>query len=303
MFPSPKKGTREDYFSDDGGEFLSDDETSISYDSVRRREVDIIEECEHSFINDFGFCEDCGMRMEVSDSTFKNEVGYSEFHSKTAEIVTYDEVFSLTIPQEVKEKSIALLNQKGTMSTRSLIHKQEIFIAVMRAYLKLIAEGKEYDIPYDESLLLKEIGLKLKHRTQISNYLSGLAKTSLPIAEDANIQIIVISPVQYISRDCEKNKLSDHTERIKTFAKRIIEKDRLGYILQDNPKHMSLAFIKLYLEKVRRKNSAKFGKANSISDGMLKTKMDVILSVIEEYDLKDELFKPKSKSKKMEVAE
>lgn len=278
MSTSFKKGSQSDYFGDDGGEYLSEEEEE--------------EECEHSYVSESGFCEECGMKMEVSENTFKSDVEFSEFHSKATEVVTYDEVFSLTLPQEVKDKSMALLNSKGTFSSRDLIHKQEIFIAVMLTFIKLISDGKEFEIPYDESLLLKELGLKLKHRTQISNLLSGLSKNSLPIAQDANVQIVIIPPTHYIPRDCKFNKIPELSEKIKAFAKKIIDCDRLGYILQDNPKHMSLAFIKIYLENIKKKACNKFSKANSISEGILKTKIETILSIIEKYDaLKDILKK------------
>lgn len=246
------------------------------------------DDCQHLHIDSNGFCEECGIKLEVCDTTFKVDYSFSECHTRQSESVNYeDEISHLhSVPPIIKKNALLILNEKGSHSTRSSKHKQEIYIALITSHAELIARGIPIDGAFDEEIIIKELNLKSKHKNKCINSLIGVSENPLAFCEGLESNIVVVNPLDFIREECRINEMLEEFPQIERFVNIVLSSDSMMYILQENPKHIATAFIKIYFERIKKKQIPRSPSSKKgVSEAIIKKKIDIILGIIAENHL------------------
>lgn len=241
--------------------------------------------CPHIDTNEYGQCYQCGMYITCTNDVMKVDGENISSYVVLQSTVSYEEIKNLTcISEELKALALDILQEYGKGSTRESIHRQEMFAAIYNAFVQKISKGEV--IPFDPQEVAHELGLSTREYNSATRSLTGIAKEEklLKLCKNMDSCNFAISPMIYIEDLCEKNKLSNHRDKICDLMRKILIIDRdynQRRLLSRKPKNVALALLKMYITSTPNViYPHKFSTFNKISDNVLKTEIAKIKEAI-----------------------
>lgn len=239
-----------------------------------------MDSCSHDYIIE-GVCNRCGLEVyATSNGTFIDMSStYSNCHSymdsNTVQPFESD-LRGLTIPEDVKTLVITLANSCPRETHRMGVRRQQLFSYIYLAYLQL-------GYKFDPEKLRQEMNMNQREVNMALRIISGTSSIEIPLpmineAEPISAPVVVISPIIYLEDICQDNKIEEHYDKIFTFSKELLDKNRI--LLEFNPKHIAVSLVKCYLNQIGV-NVQKFAKINSISDSILKQHVNRITAILQ----------------------
>jgi len=229
-----------------------------------------------------GCCDMCGRYTEdAKDGTYIDlNQGYTQTHQYTpvAKVLFEAEIKKLNIPEEVKISAIAIANSSEQKTHRNAIRREQIFAYVYYAFL-------QSGIAFNPNDVAKELGLDKQQINKAVQMSSGTSNVKIPLPIQNGIQmtspVVVISAKTYIQSICVLNNIQEDFSAIYNIAETLLDNDsdEASFVAEQNPAHVAVAIVKLYLDSKGRKIT-QFAKTNKISDLVLKTRLNELKEVV-----------------------
>jgi len=221
--------------------------------------------CPHEVVED-NVCMDCGWSMSSFD--FHGNSDYGNGYRSNVEYVSVLEVELSRLPFDDAVKEQVLSEMRRNTDRRSGSRRQMMYAIIMVVHLQL-KKLFDYDIwkRYFESKK-QDITVPLK-------LASGLL--GRPVAS-ALAEIVVVSPIGYLSKVTEILKVSSLLDPICDLAEKCLSHERDLY--EENPHCTAVAFVKYYIQKNKISNvtniAVKCGVTASIINKIVQRIKDVV---------------------------